>query len=154
MKKRVIFLSFLMMGLCACAASAADASGDASDTGGGDTHFYFEGDNIVEHEIMGYCGNTVTTVCKIGGESVSFWGTNSVALTDLLLYLDYSEDTCRCPAEYRVDTEFGEGYEINLTNTFVRHDGKQVSLTEEQAEQVREILENPLEEDVLRGKLS
>lgn len=64
-------------------------------------HSPFDGDNILEHEPMGYCGNTVTKVSRdtrMGGEpwEVSFWGDDSVALTDLLLFLDYSGDICRC----------------------------------------------------------
>lgn len=51
-------------------------------------HGPFDGDNILEHEPMGYCGNTVTKVSRdtrMGGEpwEVSFWGDDSVALTDL-----------------------------------------------------------------------
>lgn len=145
MKKRMTFLSLLMLTLCACGVSAKDVSIEPSDGSDNDVHVYYGGNNIVEHEIFGYCGNTITTVSKTDGESVSFWGSNSVALTDLLLYLDYSEDICDCKTEYRVDTEFGEGYEINLTNAFVRYEGKQVSLTKEQADEVREILDDPLE---------
>lgn len=126
------------------AASADGAEGEAySDE---HSHLLSEGNNIVEHEATGYCGNTVTTVSReawAGGEpwEVSFWGSDSVALTDLLLYLDYSGDTCRCQPEYAVDTEFGAGYGINLTEGYVRHDGGQVSLTAEQIGQIQEILD-------------
>lgn len=110
------------------------------------THHLSEEDNTVDHDPAYYCGNTMTTVSwetGMDGESrkVSFWYDDSVALTDLLLYLDYSGEVCKCLPEYSVDTEFGTGYGINLTEGYARHDGGQVSLTEEQAETIRAILE-------------
>lgn len=105
-----------------------------------------QGDNTVEHEAAGYCGNTVTTVSRetrMGGEpwEASFWGGDSVALTDLLRYLDYSGGVCRCLPEYNVDTEFGTGYGVNLTDHYARRGDGQADLTEEQVNQIREILE-------------
>lgn len=107
-------------------------------------------DNTVEHEKAGYCGNTVTTITRktwLGGEpwEVSFWGDDSVVLTDLLLYLDYSDGICRCQPEYNIDTEFGTGYGINLTEGYVRHDGGQTSLTAEQIETIQGILDRQAE---------
>ena len=101
--------------------------------------------NVLEHEEAGYCGNTITTVSRetgMGGEpwEASFAGSDSVALTDLLRYLDYSGDICRCLPEYNVDTEFGKGYGINLTEGYARYDGGQTPLTEEQIEQIGEII--------------
>ena len=101
---------------------------------------------MTEHEAAGYCGNTVTTISReerVWDEpwEASFWGEDSVALTDLLLYLDYSGDVCRCLPEYSVDTEFGTGYGVNLTEGYARSGGGQTDLTEEQVEQIREILE-------------
>ena len=109
-------------------------------------HRPFQGDNVTEHEAAGYCGNTVTTISReerVWDEpwEASFWGEDSVALTDLLLYLDYSGDVCRCLPEYSVDTEFGTGYGVNLTEGYARSGGGQTDLTEEQVEQIREILE-------------
>lgn len=109
-------------------------------------HRPVQGNNVTEHEAAGYCGNTVTTVSRESRVwdqpwKASFWGDDSVALTDLLLYLDYSGDVCRCLPEYNVDTEFGTGYGVNLTAGYVRHDGGQTDLTEEQTELIREILE-------------
>lgn len=110
------------------------------------SHLLSEGENTVEHEAVGYCGNTMTTVFyKAGAEGEAweayFGGNDSVALTDLLRYLDYSGDVCRCQPEYYVDTEFGTNYGINLTEGYVRHDGGQVSLTEEQLDLIREIFD-------------
>ncbi len=106
--------------------------------------------NIIPHEEVGYCGNTVTTVSyrysgKDTGEDEdwtnSFMGSDSVMLTDLLRYLDYSNDICKCLPEYIVDTEFGKGYGINLTEGYARYEGKQVSLTDGQIKTVTEIFE-------------
>ena len=78
------------------------------------THHPAEENNIVAHEQEGYCGNTITTIqCHLedgGNWEKSFWGDDSVVLTDLLLYLDYKDDICTCIPEYTVDTEFGERY--------------------------------------------
>jgi hypothetical protein len=110
-------------------------------------HQLAERDNILEHDPVGYCGNTITTVSytpfgqkeKEAWET-SFWGDKSVTLTDLLLHLDYSEGICRCKPEYTVDTEFGKSYGLNLTDGYARYEDAQVSLTAEQLERVREIL--------------
>lgn len=107
-------------------------------------------DSVMDQEAAGYCGNTVTTVSREDGAwdgPVSFWGSGSVALTDLLLHLDYSGDVCRCMPEYSVDTEFGTGYGISLTGSYVRRDGGQARLTEEQTAEMREILEHLPEEE-------
>ena len=114
---------------------------------GSHIHTLHEGDNILEHDPVGYCGNTITTVSytpfgqkeKEAWET-SFWGDKSVALTDLLLHLDYSEGICRCKPEYTVDTEFGKSYGLNLTDGYARYEDAQVSLTAEQLEMVREIM--------------
>lgn len=111
------------------------------------SHTLSEADNVVEHEIFGYCGNTMTTVKYHGfakGEEdweYSFWGGVSVSLTDTLRWFDYSEGVCKCLPEYTVSTEFGLDYGINLTEGYIRHDGKQVSLTKEQKNQIKEMLD-------------
>lgn len=114
---------------------------------GSHIHTLHEGDNILEHDPVGYCGNTITTVSytPFGQKEeeaweTSFWGDKSVALTDLLLHLDYSEGICRCKPEYTVDTEFGKSYGLNLTDGYARYEDTQVSLTAEQLELVREIM--------------
>ena len=125
--------------------SLEDETGVEGDLSGHDNTLSTE-DNIVEHEKAGYCDNTVTKISResqMGRESceVSFDGSDSVALTDLLLYLDYSDGICRCQPEYNVDTEFGTGYGINLTEGYVRHDVGQVSLTAEQLELIQGIFD-------------
>lgn len=88
----------------------------------------------------GYCGNTVTEV-TLEGETYSFWGSDSVTLTDILINLAYDPDhICRCPAELTVNTEFGTVYWVNLTESFARCEAGQADLTAEQTEAVRDIL--------------
>ncbi len=109
-------------------------------------HQLATGNNIVEHEAVGYCGNTMTTVKYNRPDEAdkswekSFWGGASVKVTDLLTYLDYSEDICKCLPEYTIDTEFGEGYGVSLSEGYARHGDKQASLTEEQLTFLREVI--------------
>ena len=159
-ERSVVFALVLILTLTACAASA-DSPGSAPEGSGSaasgpadivqpvepdHSHQPAQEDNVLPHEQMLYCGNTVTTVSREervwdAPWEASFWGEDSVALTDLLLYLDYSGNVCRCLPEYSVDTEFGTGYGVNLTEGYARFGGGQADLTEEQVEQIREILE-------------
>ena len=84
---------------------------------------------------MLYCGNTFTKIYK-NDVQYGFDGSRSVDLTDLLIHLQYTEPVCDCLPEYTVDTEFGTGYGISLDGCYVRHDGRQVSLTQEQTARV------------------
>ena len=161
--------SFLAMGLAlalaltltACAASAGSVSppGSAPEESGSTvsqpeepdhSHQLAQEDNVLPHEEVGYCGNTVTAIypeSRSTGEDwkASFWGGDSVALTDLLLYLDYQEGICRCLPEYMVETEFSEEpYGISLTEGYARHGDSQVDLTQEQVELIHDILERNL----------
>lgn len=94
---------------------------------------------IVEAPVSGYCGNTVTKV-TVDGEEHSFWGDDSVTLTDILINLVYAPEVCRCAVEYTVDTEFGDGYGVNLTESFARCAAGQTSLTQAQTETIRDII--------------
>lgn len=119
---------------------------------GAHTHLPAETDGTLGHEFGGYCGNTLTTVtyAAISPDEepweVTFWGDDSVALTDLLRFLDYSENPCDCLPEYKVDTEFGAGYGVSLRESYARYGDGQASLTAEQVEQIREILERQREQ--------
>ena len=153
----------LALTLTACAVSASNGAPeagsvpetsasqpDASQTEKDHDHQLTEGDNIVPHEDIGYCGNTITKVSpepRTSGEDwkASFWGGDSVALTELLIHLDYSGEICRCLPEYYVDTEFSqEEYGLNLTSGYVRYGEGQAELTQEQVELIREILDRNL----------
>ena len=66
---------------------------------------------------------------------------NSVTLTDILVNLKYDPHMlCNCFAEFTVDTEFGAGYEINLTESFVRWEKGQAVLTREQVDTIAKII--------------
>lgn len=95
----------------------------------------------VEDPVTGYCGNTVTEV-TLDGETYSFWGDDSVTLTDIVINLAYGpEAVCKCLPEFTVDTEFGDGYGVSLTESYVRCEAGQASLTAEQTEIIRGIME-------------
>lgn len=95
----------------------------------------------VEDPFIGYCGNTQTTL-YIGNKEYSFMYGYSVALTDILVNLDYDPDkVCRCLPQYRADTEFGLNYHINLEYGFARCEKGQADLTQEQIDVIAEIVE-------------
>ena len=89
-----------------------------------------------------YCGNTTATI-HIGGESHTIAGSDAIVLTDILRNLDYSADTlCRCIHQFTVDTETQDGYQVNLTEYFVRLNGTQAPLSQSQAEAIQAILDD------------
>ena len=158
-----VFSLALALALVSCGVQAAGgaekvpegaASVPAADTSQpqepGHSHQLAQEDNVLPHEEVGYCGNTITKVRRNerlveDPWEVSFWGSDSVALTDLLIHLDYSGEICHCLPEYYVDTEFSqEEYGLNLTSGYVRYGEGQAELTQEQVELLQGILErNP-----------
>ncbi len=155
MKKRTIVLAAaaaVLVMTAGCGQEVPERSWDVVLPSCGEEHATVSGSNTVPHETMGYCGNTQTTVTYpyAGQEkwSASFMFGPSVELTDLLRWLDYDQPVCRCLPEYRVDTEFGTNYGINLSQAYVRYENGQAALTREQVERLR-ILLDP---DVLSGK--
>ena len=65
----------------------------------------------------------------------------SVTMTDILVNLDYDKNKlCKCLPEYTVDTEFGKGYGINLTDGYARCDKGQADLTSEQINKLKTII--------------
>lgn len=95
----------------------------------------------VESPVSGYCGNIITEIV-IGKEVYSFWGSDSVTLTDILINLAYDpEQVCRCLPEFTVNTELGSGYGVNLSESYARCEGGQAALTVEQVTAIREILD-------------
>ena len=127
---------FLLVG---CAQKTVDRAGSEEHSHGNAAQ-----SNILAHEEVGYCGNTQTTLRRMNGREVvweaDFMYGDSVALTDLLRWLDYCDGICRCLPEYEVDTEFGGTYGINLSQGYVRCGDAQVQLTREQAEQIEDIV--------------
>ena len=110
--------------------------GELTQVGSDHLHSIPEKPQCAESPVSGYCGNIQTTL-HIGDVQYTFMYGNSVTLTDLLIRLDYKQNrVCRCMAEYRVDTEFESGYEINLTQGFARCKKGQADLTKEQIHEI------------------
>ena len=148
-----LLLSALLLTACSAAPEAETRVPAPGETAAADHTLLPEGTrNTVPHGSPGYCGNTVTTVTYHPPEgeafTKTFQGGDSVALTDLLRFLDYSADwVCNCVPEYTVDTEFGTGYGLSLSQGYVRYQGGQVQLTAGQVEELRQILARVSEMD-------
>ena len=150
MRKAVmIFLAgVLLLGLAGCKEETPKLQLDPSamteegteSTLGEHSHQVAEEPQTVEDPVSGYCGNTQTTL-HIGEKEYTFMYGNSVALTDILINLNYDPvKVCRCLPEYTVDTEFGKGYGVNLTEGYARCEKGQADLTREQIERIAEII--------------
>lgn len=95
----------------------------------------------VDDPYVGYCGNTWTTLRLLNGQEYAFMYGYSVTLTDILLNLNYDPmKVCRCLPQYTVDTEFGTGYGINLSQGYARCEKGQADLTQEQIDTIRKII--------------
>ena len=145
MRKLPLLLCLLLL-LSACG-SPYDSDGSSSVPQTDHSHELLSESNVVEHDPEGYCGNTITTVrcVQLGNQEENreraSWGGASVGLTDFLRWLDYDDSTCRCLPEYCVKTEFSPAeYGINLSDGYVRFEGKQTQLTREQLDYLRELL--------------
>ncbi|MBE6973809.1 MAG: hypothetical protein E7440_08115 [Ruminococcaceae bacterium] len=154
---RILLLTVLLLTLTACRTSPYDSDGTVSGPvqEPDHSHVVATGENVVAHEPEGYCGNTITTVrCERMGKQPenwerSFWGGASVGLTDFLRWLDFDDGICRCLPEYYVKTEFSASeYGINLTEGYVRFEGGQIQLTDEQLGYLRQTLD-----DIASGKV-
>jgi len=148
--KRLLLLTVILIGLSACRTSPYDSDGTVSGSiqETDHSHTIAAEEHVITHEIEGYCGNTITTVrCERMGKQEenwerSFWGGTSVGLTDFLRWLDYGEDMCRCLPEYYVKTEISASeYGINLSEGYVRFEGGQTQLTQEQLDFLKQIME-------------
>lgn len=148
--RKILPLLALLLAMTACRTSPYDSDGSASGPvqNPDHSHSLIMGENVVSHEPKLYCGNTITTVrCERMGKQEeswerSFWGGTSVGLTDFLRWLDYKEDICRCLPEYYVKTEFSASeYGINLSEGYVRFEGGQTQLTEEQLDFLRQTMD-------------
>lgn len=107
----------------------------------GHTHSPADKEQTVDDPVSGYCGNTQTTIYFENDKSHTFMYGNSVTMTDILVNLKYNHNkVCKCLPEYRVDTEFGTGYGINLTEGYARCDKGQADLTREQIDKLKEIV--------------
>lgn len=116
----------------------------ASATSGSGTHTHSPAESAASREepAPAYAGE-ITVTAHPGGQTYILTGEEAAAVVRLLEELSYESDaTCRCMAEYTVDTETAEGYQISLTNSFVRFSGAQAALTREQTDRLRQLLEN------------
>lgn len=110
-------------------------------TDGDHTHRYADTPETVDDPVSGYCGNTLTTI-YLAENTFTIAGSDSIAVTDILINLDYEPDeVCRCMAQFTVDTEMLTGIEVNLAEGFARCEKGQASLTEEQAKTIQEIID-------------
>lgn len=153
-RQLILFLlaAFAVLALYSCKSGGVTAADEgrglptaAKSTENTHEHTPFDGNNVIEHVQEGYCGNTYTTVeYKPDVEMLwkrSFMSTNSIAITDMLRYLDYKDEICECEPEYRVYTEGGCIYGVSLKHGFVRSDNAQVNLTEEQLAKLSKIMD-------------
>lgn len=97
----------------------------------------------VDDPVDAYCGNTQASL-TVNGETVWFTYGDAVTLTDILINLAYDPaSVCECEAEFTAGTEMAASpYEISLTDAFVRCGKGQALLTEEQVNELREIVKN------------
>ncbi len=155
MKRMFLIFTVLMLTLATACGGVGPADDNSSQNGSpqsesaillnGDGHPHTVADTpqTVSDPYVGFCGNTQTTVYFNGKSSGAFMYGDSVYLTELLLNLDYDpKKLCKCRPEYTVDTEFYQGYGINLTDGYARCDKGQAELTESQVEKVRQIVYN------------
>lgn len=105
-----------------------------------DPHEHTAGQPHTATDTQVISGNTVATIFG-DRESWGFslTGDEAVNLTQLLLDLPYSEETCRCMAEHSIKTEFGI-FEVNLTQGFARCEKGQAQLTPQELETLTQII--------------
>ncbi len=138
--KRIIlgFISLvLMIVLCACQSTDNNSSTAETDH----IHQPVVDEQTVSDPVSGYCGNTQTTIYFDDDTKYTFMYGESVTMTDILINLNYDKSKlCKCLPEYTVDTEFGAGYGINITEGYARCDKGQADLTQEQIDKLKEII--------------
>lgn len=106
------------------------------------SHRFAETEETVEDPVKGFCGN-MTVVIDVAGERHTISGSDAVAITDILINLDYDpEQVCRCMTDITVDTETLTGIRLNLTEAFARCEQGQAALTREQVQILQEIIDH------------
>lgn len=98
----------------------------------------------VADPVSGYCGNIETTIILGSDKKYTFMYEDSVALTDIVINLQYDKSTvCDCEASFRVIVEGEEStYEVNTEKYFVRCEKGLAQLTKEQAQRLDEVVKN------------
>jgi len=106
------------------------------------SHRFAEHKKEPEEVPSGYCGNLAVRV-TLDGKAYDLHGADADTITNILRSLDYDSGlTCRCMAEFTVDTELLADVEVNLTQGFARCEKGQAALTEEQAQLIRSIIDS------------
>ena len=104
------------------------------------SHVFAEED-AADKPAVGYCGNLTATI-DIAGEVFTIAGSDAIAITDILINLNYDPgEVCRCAADVTVDTETLTGIQVNTAQGFARCEKGQAALTEEQAKTIQEIID-------------
>lgn len=112
-----------------------------------ETHTPAAEPQTVEDPIVGFCGNTFTTI-HLEGRVYSIMGGDSVELTALLINAAYDPAAlCDCLPAVTVITEMGGPYGLDPEGAYIRCEKGQASLTVEQVELVRGILSRLDEKD-------
>ena len=105
------------------------------------SHRFAEEEQTVEDPVEGYCGN-MTAAIDVAGERFEISGSDAVAITKILINLDYDPDqVCSCMTDITVDTETLTDIRINLGEAFARCEKGQAALTEEQVQTIQQIIE-------------
>lgn len=144
MKKLITYLTLTVMLLTLASCKKENVTPPASDE---PTHTHTPAvisEQIPENAPHYTCGNT-PTVIETKERTFSFEYGNSLKLSSLIISLDYSEDKlCDCETEMKVTPEFADTYEVSLTNYFVRVNGKQANLTDEEVQLIKKIYDEEL----------
>ena len=137
--KRMILCLFVICTLVLSGCQSANKKDTSTDTQPTHTHTVAERPQIVENP-MNRTSESLEVTVYVAGEAHSFQGRHAITMTNLLTNLAYDPaKVCDCEAEYTADTQFGTGYEINLTLGFVRCEQGQADLTTEQIYRIREV---------------
>ena len=132
MKRIILCLLLLALILTGCAS--------ASNQDSGHKHNPAQHPQIVENP-YNRTSETLEVTVNVSGKAYTFQGRHAITLTNLLTNLAYDPaQVCDCQAEYTADTQFGAGYEINLTLGFVRCDQGQAALTVTHIKRIGEVI--------------
>ena len=146
--KRMILCLLVICTLVLGGCQSADKKDTSTDTQPSHTHAVAEHPQTIENPLT-RTSQTLEVTVSIAGEAHSFQGRHALTMTNILFNLAFDPaKVCDCEAEYTVDTQFGTGYQINLTHGFVRCEQGQADLTTEQIYRIREVtnwVESPKE---------
>ncbi len=70
-------------------------------------------------------------------------------LVEILTKADYNQGLCRCAAEFTMILEGVGEYQLNLSQGYIRHEGTQADLTQDQVQTLTDILTRWVKEGIL-----